>query len=89
MNVGCSGFGLSCKANKCSDAETGGLGVLATHETSPWFSLGGAGSRLSILRARETSHEIFSFKSCQIYCPHNYVNVDVGTSNYYNHVICE
>ncbi len=35
---------LSCKANKCSDAGTGDLGVLTTHETSPWFSLGDAGS---------------------------------------------
>ncbi len=35
MNVGCSGFGLSCKANKCSDTGTGDLGVLTTHEASP------------------------------------------------------
>ncbi len=33
-----------CKANKCSDAGAGDLGVLATHETSPRFSLGGVGS---------------------------------------------
>ncbi len=26
-------LGLSCKANKCSDAETGGLGALSTHYT--------------------------------------------------------
>ncbi len=35
-------LGLSCKANKCSDVGTGDLGVLTTHETSPWFSLGDA-----------------------------------------------
>ncbi len=34
--------GLSCKANKCIDNGTGDLGVLATRETSPWFSLGDA-----------------------------------------------
>ncbi len=28
-------LGLNCKANKCTDAGTGGLGVLNTHETSP------------------------------------------------------
>ncbi len=28
-------FGLSCKATKCSDAGTGDLGVLTTHETLP------------------------------------------------------
>ncbi len=28
-------LGLCCKANKCSDAGTGGLGVLPTHEISP------------------------------------------------------
>ncbi len=28
-------LGLSCKANKCSDAGTGDLGVLLTHEISP------------------------------------------------------
>ncbi len=46
MKSGCSGalkpdrLGLSCKANKCSDVGTGGLGVLPTsHETSPCFSL--------------------------------------------------
>ncbi len=45
---GCSGalkpdrLVLSGKANKCGDAGTGDLGVLATHETS-WFSLGDAG----------------------------------------------
>ncbi len=27
-------LGLSCKANKCSDAGTGGLGVLLIYETS-------------------------------------------------------
>ncbi len=37
-------LGLSCKANKCSDAGTGDLGVLTTHETSPWLLLGDAGS---------------------------------------------
>ncbi len=37
-------LGLSCKVNKCSDAGTGNLGVLTTHETSPCFSLGDAGS---------------------------------------------
>ncbi len=36
-------LGLSCKANKCSDAGTGDLGVLPTHETSlmkvlNWFT---------------------------------------------------
>ncbi len=50
MKNGCSGalkpdrLGLSFKANKCSDAETGDLGVLTTHDTSPCFFLGGAGS---------------------------------------------
>ncbi len=34
------------QANKCSDAGTGGdLGVLTTHRTSPWFSLGDVASR--------------------------------------------
>ncbi len=37
-------LGLSCKATKCSDAGTGDLGVLTTHEISPWFSLGDAAS---------------------------------------------
>ncbi len=37
-------LGLSCKASKCSDAGTGDLGVLTTHETSPCFSLGDDGS---------------------------------------------
>ncbi len=32
------------KANKCSDAGTGDLGVLPTHETLPWVYLGDAGS---------------------------------------------
>ncbi len=32
-------LGLSCKAHNCSDAGTGDLGVLTTHETSPWFPL--------------------------------------------------
>ncbi len=31
-------LGLSCKANKYSDAGTGGLGVLTTHEISPLVS---------------------------------------------------
>ncbi len=35
-------LGLSCNANKCSDAGTGDLGVLRTHGTSP--CLGDAGS---------------------------------------------
>ncbi len=35
-------LGLSCKVKKCSDAGTGNLGVLGTHETSPCF--GDAGS---------------------------------------------
>ncbi len=37
-------IGLSNKANKCSNAGTGDLGVLTIHETSPWFSLGDEGS---------------------------------------------
>ncbi len=37
-----SKLGLSCKANKCSDAGTGDLGVLTANETSP--CLGDAGS---------------------------------------------
>ncbi len=40
-------LGLSCKANICSDAGTGDLGVLTTHETSPCFSLSDAGSSIS------------------------------------------
>ncbi len=36
-------LGLSYKANKCSDAGAGDLGVLTTQETSPRFSLGDAG----------------------------------------------
>ncbi len=50
MKSECSGvlkpdrLGLSCKANKCSDARTGDLGIHATHETPPCFSLGDAGS---------------------------------------------
>ncbi len=39
-------IGLSYKDNKCSDAGTEDLGVLITHETSLWFSLGDAGSTL-------------------------------------------
>ncbi len=39
-----SKLGLSFKANKCSDAGAGGLGVQNTRETLPWFSLGDAGS---------------------------------------------
>ncbi len=35
---------LSYNANKCSDAGAGDLGVLTNQETSPWFSLGDAGS---------------------------------------------
>ncbi len=35
-------LGLRCKANKCSDAGTGDLGVLRTHETSSF--LGDAGT---------------------------------------------
>ncbi len=30
-------IGLSCKANKCSDAGTGDLGVLSIREISPWL----------------------------------------------------
>ncbi len=37
-------LGLSCKANKCNDAGTGDLGVLKTHNKTPWFSLGDASS---------------------------------------------
>ncbi len=50
VKSGCSGalkpdmLGLSCKANKCSDAGTGDLGALTTHVTSPWFTLGDGGS---------------------------------------------
>ncbi len=50
MKSGCSGalkpgrLGLGCKVNKCSDAGTGDLGMLTTHETSPWLSLGDAAS---------------------------------------------
>ncbi len=50
MRSGCLGalkpdrFGLSCKANKCSDARTGDLSVLTAHEASSCFSLGDAGS---------------------------------------------
>ncbi len=36
--------GLTCKAAKCSDAGTGTLGVLTTHEPSPWFFIGDADS---------------------------------------------
>ncbi len=31
-------LGSSCKANKYSDTGTGDLGVLPTHETSPWLN---------------------------------------------------
>ncbi len=37
-------LGLSCKANICSDSGAGDLGVLTTHETSPWFPFGDDGS---------------------------------------------
>ncbi len=37
-------LGLSYKANKCSDAGTGDLSVLPTHETSPWLALDDASS---------------------------------------------
>ncbi len=36
-------LGLSCKASKCSDARTGDLGVLITHETTSML-IGDAGS---------------------------------------------
>ncbi len=39
---------MNFKANKCSDAGTGELGVLTTHETSPWLSLGDASPSISI-----------------------------------------
>ncbi len=39
----CNHF-VSDSANKCSDPRTGDLGVLTTHDTSPWFSPGDAGS---------------------------------------------
>ncbi len=44
MNSGCYGALKPVKANYYSDAETGDLGVLITHETSPSLSLGDAGS---------------------------------------------
>ncbi len=50
MKSGCSGalkldgFGLNCKANKCSDAGTEDLGLLTIDETSPCFSVGDTGS---------------------------------------------
>ncbi len=37
-------FSLSCRANKCSDAGIGDLGVLTTQETSVCFALGDVGS---------------------------------------------
>ncbi len=48
-------IGSSCKANKCSDAGTGDLGVLPTHEASLWFSFGDAGSSQTKLPHRHTS----------------------------------
>ncbi len=56
MKSGCSGalkpdrLGLSCKANNCSDAWTGELGVLTTHETSPWLSRADFGPSISTSR---------------------------------------
>ncbi len=56
MKSGCSGalksdrLGLSCKANKCSNAGTGDLGVLTTHETSKWFSQSECRVKLSGVR---------------------------------------
>ncbi len=44
MKNGCYGALKSSKANNYSDAGTGGLGVLTTHETSSSLSLGDAGS---------------------------------------------
>ncbi len=44
-------LGLDCNANKRSDAGTGDLGVLPTHETSPW--LGDAGSNRQVYNATE------------------------------------
>ncbi len=44
MNDGCYGALKSGKANNYSDAGTGDLGLLTTHETSPSLSLGDAGS---------------------------------------------
>ncbi len=38
-------LGLSCRANKGSDAGTGDIGVLTTHEIAPRFSLDDAGRR--------------------------------------------
>ncbi len=54
MKSGCPGavklgrLGLSCRANKGSDAGAGDLGVLTTHEIAPTFSLGDAGRRKTI-----------------------------------------
>ncbi len=44
-------LGLSCKANKSSDAGAGDLGGLPTHETSPCFSIGGTTSKSKVSTA--------------------------------------
>ncbi len=54
-------LGLSCKANKCSDAGTGDLGVLTIHEASPWFSLGDAGSSTRAPERPLFTHPPFGF----------------------------
>ncbi len=48
-------FGLNCKANKCSDAGTGDPGMLIIDETSPWFSVGDAGSTRPGLMPSQTA----------------------------------
>ncbi len=39
-----TGLARAAKPKHCSDAGTGDLGVLTTHERSPWFALGDSGS---------------------------------------------
>ncbi len=52
---------LSCKANKCSDTETGDLGVLLTHETSPClYDL----NPLRMNAAANINKKIWSYTTC-------------------------
>ncbi len=55
--------GLSCKANNISDAGTGDLGVLTTHETSQWLCPGEAGSNRPGWMPLQVQVSAFSFVS--------------------------
>ncbi len=51
-------LGVNCKANKCSDAGTGDLGVLTTCETSQCFSVGDAATKTSKFKLTHPPHTV-------------------------------